>query len=100
EALIARKFSSSFSFQLMPLLLHRNYVQTLDENDIFALGAGGRLKFSKRAAIIFDYYHPFSKLRNASKSVYYDPLGLGIEIETGGHVFNIMFTNNAGIIEN
>lgn len=106
QLLIARKFSSGISFQLMPTWVHRNYVTYFDdENDLFSLGVGGRIKISKRSAIIFDYFHTFSKFRQNSgdyfyvANKYYPPLGLGWEIETGGHVFSIMFTNSAGIIE-
>ena len=85
----------------MPTFVHRNYVfDSQDENDLFSIGAGARLKLNKRFAILGDYFYTFSDFREANKNVYYAPLGLGIEIETGGHVFNMFFTNNAGIVEN
>jgi hypothetical protein len=100
QALIARKFTSAFSLQLMPAYLHRNIVGSEDQNGLFSIGFGGRLKFAKRAAIIADYYYTFSNLRNKKGSGFFDPLGIGIELETGGHVFNIMFSNSAGLLEN
>lgn len=105
EAIVARKFSPSISFELLPAYLHRNYVLYGDENDVFSLGAGARVKLTKRFAIIADYYHIFSPFRmNANASdgsqLYFDPLSVGIEIETGGHVFTINFTNSRGILEN
>ncbi len=101
QALIARKFSKSFSLQLAPTFLHRNYVfNRLDENDQFALGLGLRLKLTKRFALLTDYFYTFSKYRKNNPSLYSLPLGLGVEIETGGHVFHIFFTNNAAITEN
>jgi len=104
QAIIARKFSRGFSFELLPSLLHRNYVKADDTNDIFSLGGAGRIKLTKRSAIIFEYFQVFSKLRmtkdDAAAVQYYAPLGLGWEVETGGHVFSIMFTNASGIIEN
>ena len=100
QVMIARKFSQGITLQLMPLWSHRNYIRDyLDENDLFALGIGGRIKFMKRAAFIFDYYQVLSKYRLDPATTYYPPLGLGVEIETGGHVFSIMFTNSAGINE-
>ena len=106
QLIIARKFSSRLSVQLMPTYIHRNYVNLHDdENDLFSLGVGGRIKITKRSAVIFDYYHTFSKFRDNAedffyvKTEYFAPLGLGWEIETGGHVFSILFTNCAGILE-
>jgi len=90
---------------LMPTYIHRNFVKFGDENNSFALGAGGRFKLTKRMAIIVDYYHLFSKYRKdlhadeESPVNYYNPLGIGLEIETGGHVFHLNFSNSAGIIE-
>jgi hypothetical protein len=109
QLLIARKFSSRFSFQLAPTYQHRNFVPAFinpengaeESNDIFAIGAGARLKLTKRVSIIADYYYTFSEFRQNNKnSPFYAPLALGVEIETGGHVFHINFTNSSGIIEN
>lgn len=105
QTIVARKFSQSFSLELVPTWTHRNYVSFDDENDMFSLGIGARMKITKRFAIIADYFHNFSDLRSNSKDangdkVYYDPLSIGVEIETGGHVFTINFTNSKGILEN
>lgn len=101
QVLVARKFSPNFSLQLMPTLLHRNYLfDPQDEHDLFSMGVGGRLKLTKRFALLADYFYTFSEIRNEANSGYDAPLGLGVEIETGGHVFHMFFTNNAGIVEN
>jgi hypothetical protein len=105
QAIIARKFSSSFSMELIPSWCHRNYVEFEDENDLFSIGAGARMKVSKRFAIIADYFHTFGNYRANStgtdgSKIYYDPLSIGVEIETGGHVFALTFTNATGILEN
>ncbi len=101
EALIARRFNSRLSWQLMPVFLHRNFVaDPRDENDLFALGTGARLKLTKHFALLADYYLIFSGYRSERQELYFPPLGIGIEIETGGHVFHLHFTNNPGIIEN
>jgi hypothetical protein len=99
EVIIARKFSPGFSFELVPAWVHRNYVTFDDQNDIFLLGAGGRLKFTKRFALVVDYYRNFAK-QIPGNPIYYDPLSVGVEIETGGHVFQLTFTNATGILEN
>jgi hypothetical protein len=98
EVILTRKFSSKFSFALIPSYLHRNYVEAEDNNDIFSLGAGFRLKITQSTSIIADYFHSFRP--EVPGREYFDPLGIGVEIETGGHVFSIMFTNASGIVEN
>ncbi len=98
QIIIARKISNAISIELLPTYIHRNYVLYTDKNDLFALGIGGRIKFTKRLGIVFDYYHVFDAMRTA-KNGYYSPLGIGLEIETGGHVFHILFSNNKGLLE-
>ncbi|MFI5218048.1 MAG: DUF5777 family beta-barrel protein [Bacteroidia bacterium] len=102
QAIIARKFSDRISFELLPTLVHRNYIFiTDDKNDIMALGVGGRVRITKSFCVIADYFYNFGEVREIdNENGFFNPLGIGIELETGGHVFTIMFTNAAGIIEN
>lgn len=109
QLLIARKFGTRFSMELAPTFQHRNFVLTSinpdnsgeETNDLLSMGAGFRLKITKRMAIIADYYYIISKYRtNNSANPFYNPLAVGLEIETGGHVFHINYTNASGIIEN
>ncbi len=104
QAIFARKFSPNFSLQLSPSFIRTNlpnpYVAGNNEQQFFALGAAGRLKLTKRLGIVVDYTHPFSTFRqNSTDPLFYDPLAVGIEIETGGHVFTINFTNATSISE-
>ena len=101
QLLIARKFSPGFSLQLTPSYLHRNFVETSqDPNDIFALGAGSRIKLSKRVSINAEYFYLFKPDIETLSTEIYNPLSLGIDIETGGHVFQIILTNSLGMTEN
>lgn len=100
QALIARKFNDRLSLQLMPTYIHRNFVASEDKNGMFAMGVGGRLKFTQRFGIIADYYYLPTLNSSTGETNYYNPLSVGIEIETGGHVFHLNFTNSKGIIEN
>ncbi|HTN46240.1 MAG TPA: DUF5777 family beta-barrel protein [Flavipsychrobacter sp.] len=97
QLLIARKFNSWLSLQLMPTHLHYNLVDyRTEKNDVFALGLGGRLKVSKRIALTGEYYYvPEDFKRRGSKN----SLTFGIDIETGGHVFQLMFSNSTGVSE-
>jgi len=105
QLLIARKFSERFSLMLMPTWVHTNYVIDNDQNDIYAFGVGGRFKITKRMALIADYFKVFRSPASANNFEanglkFYNPLGAGIEFETGGHVFDFTFTNSTAILEN
>jgi len=94
QAILGRKFSDAFTLQLMPTLLHRNKVQQGEHNDLFAQGIGGRVKLTRRISLNADYYYVANK-----KAGLRNPLSIGFDIETGGHVFQLHFTNALGINE-
>jgi opacity protein-like surface antigen len=99
QILVARKINEAFSVQLTPSYLHRNLVATeLDPNDIYALGAGARVKLSKRISLNGEYYYIANPKTYMSQQIY-NPLSLGFDIETGGHVFQLFFTNSLGMTE-
>jgi len=98
QLLIARKFSRIFSAELAPTWLHYNLVPTTDDrNDEFAVSAGGRLKITRRMSINLEYNYLLpnqvqsEKVRNS--------FSVGWDIETGGHVFQLVVTNSQGLIE-
>ena len=102
QLIIASKIDRSISLQVLPTFVHRNYVnQTVlhpkngskDQNDLFALGFAGRIKITKRLAFVADYFLTFSDFRDSDNN-YYNALGVGVEIETGGHVFHINLTKS------
>jgi len=96
QAIIGRKFNQRFTLQLSPTVVHRNEVLLNDDNDTYAMGIGGRLKLSKRVAFVVDYFYVFNGL---PKDQNYNPLSIGIDIETGGHVFQLHFSNASGMNE-
>ena len=98
EALIARKFSSALSLQISPTYIHFNrYPATRQAEDLFATMIGGRLKFTKRMAVTAEFnYIPEGKRDDLNIK---NSLSLGFDIETGGHVFQLIFTNSGGMIE-
>lgn len=99
QIMIARKFNENLSMQLTPSMVHFNQVDKIsDKNDTYALGFLGRYKFTKRAAITFEYMARLNKFTRGTD--YYDSMGIGLDIETGGHVFQIHLTNSLGITEN
>lgn len=98
QALISRKVSTNFSYLFAPTFFHDNYVMVDEQdNSQFALGLGGRYKLSKRMSLNLDYgLH----LNRASNSPFRNPLSIGIDLETGGHVFQMHFTNAQGMNTN
>lgn len=97
QILIARKFNQNFSLQVVPTLIHENIVDSLfNPNDLFAIGAGARLKLTQRSSINFEYYYqlPGNKLPGT-----YNTFSIGYEIETGGHVFQLHLSNSTGMTE-
>jgi len=99
QLLVARKISPALSLQLTPTFIHKNLVATeLDPNDIYALGAGARLKLTKRTSLNGEYYYVVNPKTYLSQKIY-NPLSIGFDIETGGHVFQLFFTNSIGMIE-
>ncbi|TCD27530.1 hypothetical protein EZ456_09060 [Pedobacter psychrodurus] len=105
QGIIARKFNNNFSMLVMPSYIHRNFTVFGDENDLFALSVGGRIKLTKRMAFVADYTIPFRNkdkkayLESTSGNQFYNTLGAGLEFETGGHIFHLNFTNATAIQE-
>lgn len=99
QAILAKKVSSNLSIILAPTVVHRNLVSAGDMNSQFAVALGARMKISKRAAIIADFYQLINKSTFQKANGYLPPIGLGYELETGGHVFHVLLSNNRGLIE-
>ncbi|MCF2489821.1 DUF5777 family beta-barrel protein [Dyadobacter sp. CY347] len=99
QVLIARKFGERLSLQLSPTFLHRNKPEVLgDEKVLLAMGIGGRFKLSKRVSLNGEYFYT-AREKNTVTAPYHDSMSFGVDIETGGHVFQLHFTNSLGMIE-
>jgi hypothetical protein len=111
QLIVGRKFSNNFSLQFMPVFIFNhnkidsintytknkdNIVYGQKRKNTFALGFGGRLKVSKRVAINLEYYY---QMPDAKPGIRYNSLSLGVDIETGGHIFQMHFTNSNGMTE-
>ncbi|MDQ3072325.1 MAG: DUF5777 family beta-barrel protein [Bacteroidota bacterium] len=97
QLILGRKFSPGFSFQLMPTVVHRNLVKTrMDDNNVFAIGAAGRYKLTRSLALTGEYFYllPGETAGNTTNSA-----SIGLDIETGGHVFSLHFSNSLSMIE-
>jgi hypothetical protein len=98
QIIFARKFSERFSFQIAPTMVHFNLVEKLsDKNDMYAVCAATRFKFTKRFALTAEYCW---RATEWSRDTYYDSFALGFDIETGGHVFQLQVVNSLGVLEN
>jgi len=97
QILMSRKFNSKLSLELAPTFFHENFViDDNQENSQFAVAMGGRYKFAKRWSVNVDYA---AHLNRAQTSQFNDPLSIGVDIETGGHVFQMHFSNSQGMHE-
>lgn len=110
QALVACKITSWLSLQLSPTFVWRNRVPYNDKNGMFFLGFSGRAKFNQRTGFIFEYFLPIMKpgvggreyfpmVRGIKNAAYYPSVNLGLEFETGGHIFDVNFTNSRGMLE-
>lgn len=97
QILVARKFSQWLSLQITPTHIHYNLVPTTAEpNDLFAVGVGGRVKISNRVSVNGEYYY---RIPGTELAGYHNVLSVGIDIETGGHVFQLMLSNSRAMTE-
>lgn len=97
QLLVSRKFNEKLSLEVAPTYFHENFVPFDDQdNSQFAVGMGGRYKFAKRWSVNVDYA---AHLNRSSSSTFKDPLSIGVDLETGGHVFQMHFSNSQGIHE-
>jgi hypothetical protein len=96
QSIFGKKISEKLSLQLSTTMVHRNQVEAWDVNDIFALGIGSRFKLSKRTALVLDYS---PVLNRPAQSDTKNALSIGFDIETGGHVFQLHFSNATGMNE-
>ncbi|MEB2775097.1 DUF5777 family beta-barrel protein [Algoriphagus sp. D3-2-R+10] len=105
QVLIGRKFSEKISLQLIPTFIHMNKVEnTYMDNNLFSFGMGGRYKVTQRVTLSAEYYYNFVdrdgfQLATSNPYPYHNSLSVGVDIETGGHVFQLHFTNARGMVE-
>jgi hypothetical protein len=99
QLIIGRKFSENFSLELVPTFIHNNLVpHVTDKNDQYAMGIGFRQKISKRVSINFEYFYLYPTV--SIDQAFKNSLSLGVDIETGGHVFQLHLTNTLAMNEN
>jgi hypothetical protein len=92
QLLISRKFSNNFSLELNPIYIHKNLYEPLfEEKDNFLLACGGRYKLSKRLSLNMEYG---ARLNPRENELYHNPVTIGLDIETGGHVFQLVLSNS------
>ena len=97
QLIIGRKFSSKFSLEVLPTLLHRNFVMTNEEkNTVFSTGMAARVKLTQRLSLNGEYFYVMPGQLNPA---YFNSLSVGVDIETGGHVFQLHFTNSAAMLD-
>ncbi len=103
QLVISRKFNSRLSLAATPTLLHVNMVpETQQNNTVLAIGMGGRYKLTQRLSLNLEYFPQLQKnnySEGSGTSEFYNSLSVGFDIETGGHVFQLFFSNSRGVID-
>lgn len=95
QLIVSRKLSERLSLELVPSFVHKNlYNPALENDNQFAMGYGGRMKLTKRLSVNLEYAYNFDK-----PSFYNNPLSVGLDVETGGHIFQLLFTNSQSMTE-
>ncbi len=97
QLLVARRLNQNLSLQLMPTVISRDVAGT-EPGILWAAGAGGRVNLAKRISLNAEYYYSFDRGTYLNSEVY-NPLSIGFDIEAGGHVFQLIFTNSVAMIE-
>ena len=94
QLIISKKLNNSLSLQVNPILVHKNlYDELTEQKNTYLLGAGARCKLSKRISLNLDYAARLN-LPEAYDFTYHNPITLGLDIETGGHVFQLVLSNS------
>jgi hypothetical protein len=105
QVIVSSRLNDHISLEVIPTLSYRDHIletpnpnnNTYDENAIPAIGLGGRYMFNKTLGVVADYYYIISKYRTDNPTPYYNILSAGIEVNTGGHVFEINLSNTPGL---
>jgi len=94
QLIVSRKINNSISFLVNPIFVHKNlYDELTEQKNTYLLGAGARCKLSKRLSVNLDYAARLN-LPEAYDFTYHNPITLGLDIETGGHVFQLVLSNS------
>jgi hypothetical protein len=102
QIILAKKFGDRLSLQVAPCIVHQNLVKYIaDPNTIYALGTGASIKLNRSLRLNVEYYPRLTgkELKTPLGNSYYDYLSVGVDIETGGHVFQLMVSNGLGMLE-
>jgi len=89
QAMAARKFSDKLSFQVSPIFAHYNRVYPGEHNNYLGIGLDGRFKLTGHTALALEYIPVINKNSNT-----YNTVAIALNLETGGHVFQLFFTNS------
>jgi len=98
QLLVSRKMNNNLSLILSPTFFHDNYLtDDFQENSQCGIGFGGRYKLGKRWSLNMEYGVHLNRSEN---SLYKNPFSIGVDLETGGHVFQLLFTNSQSMNTN
>lgn len=98
QLLVSRKMNKNLSLILSPTFFHDNYLtDDFQDNSQYGVGFGSRYKLGKRWSLNTEYGVHLNRSEN---SLYKNPFSIGVDLETGGHVFQLLFTNSQSMNTN
>jgi hypothetical protein len=102
QLIVGRKFNDWVSVQANASFTHYNMTDDLIDHDKISVGINGRVNITPRSSILFQYDVPLKIQQIAEYREFTNPalpnLGLGWEIRTTTHAFNIYVSSTDGMI--
>lgn len=97
QLILGRKFNKKITLELLPTIVHRNFVETRnEENTVYLAALAGRYKLSQRLAVNGEYIYV---LPNQLRPEFTNSFSLGVDIDTGGHIFQLHLTNSPQMLD-
>ncbi|MBM3920308.1 MAG: hypothetical protein FJ347_03680 [Sphingomonadales bacterium] len=93
QLIAGRKETVRFSWLVAPSVISGKAGQ------VIAVGVGFREKITPRTTLNAEYIPVLSRPDGRGNSGFYNSFSVGADVETGGHVFQLFFTNSAGMAE-
>jgi len=95
QLLMSKSLGNKLSIQLSPSFAKKGFNETIfEEENNFILGIASSYRITSRLAFNIEYS---ANLDRPKISPFNDVLSFGIDIETGGHVFQLLFSNTQTI---
>ena len=96
EILLAYQVHQKVAIQLSPGFSYRNLTNAEDENLLLDLASTAKVHLFKKVSLMLEHFWIINA-NEYRKESYQNPFGIGIEINTFAHVFQLNFMNSKGL---